>query len=119
MFRLNIMPNEFDTNIDEIVIVEKPEKVDVETLRTQNKDLQERLFIMEQKLAEAANETDAVRQSANEREINLAHQIDALETEVQENMAELHRLRNTRESTMGQNQVILRHQKFTFPRARE
>ena len=48
------MPEEFNTNIAEIVITSEPEKVDEATLRTQIKDLQERLLVMEQKLSEAA-----------------------------------------------------------------
>ena len=47
-FRLNLMPEEFNTNIAEIVTTSEPEKVDEATLRTQNKDLQECLLVMEQ-----------------------------------------------------------------------
>ena len=72
------MPEEYNTNIAEIVIASELEKVDEATLRAQNKDLQERLLVMEQKLPGAASETDAARQSAREREKNLEHQIDAL-----------------------------------------
>ena len=53
-FRLNLMPEEFNTNIAEIVTTSEPEKVDEATLRTQNKDLQERLLVVEEKLSEAA-----------------------------------------------------------------
>ena len=53
-FHLNIMPEEYNTNIAEIVIASELEKVDEATLRAQNKDLQERLLVVEEKLSEAA-----------------------------------------------------------------